>query len=117
MLCANKCDLALDEDSNELISEEMIPIMEEFKEIESCIRASAKVHYNVNQVFDAQSRFLHIFQLPNMVLGFLFVPKGYCASHCASVRLEGTELKATHCGCVATNILYVRYIIVILALT
>ncbi|KAK7207949.1 mitochondrial Rho GTPase 1 [Myxozyma melibiosi] len=51
VLCANKCDLALDEELNELIMDEMVPMMEEFKEIESCIRASAKAHYNVNQAF------------------------------------------------------------------
>ncbi|KAK9450243.1 EF hand associated-domain-containing protein [Limtongia smithiae] len=49
VLCANKCDLLLDMDSAEVILDEMIPIMEEFKEIESCIRTSAMEHYNVNQ--------------------------------------------------------------------
>ncbi|KAK9377955.1 EF hand associated-domain-containing protein [Lipomyces chichibuensis] len=51
VLCANKCDLVVDTDSAEVILDEMIPIMEEFKEIESCIRSSAKEQYNVNQAF------------------------------------------------------------------
>ncbi|KAK9240687.1 EF hand associated-domain-containing protein [Lipomyces kononenkoae] len=51
VLCANKCDLAVDTDSAEVILDEMIPIMEEFKEVESCIRSSAKEQYNVNQAF------------------------------------------------------------------
>ncbi|KAK9460538.1 EF hand associated-domain-containing protein [Lipomyces oligophaga] len=50
VLCANKCDFD-DADSSELLGDEIIPVMEEFKEIEACIRASAKNHYNVNQVF------------------------------------------------------------------
>lgn len=33
------------------MTEEMVPILKEFKEIESCIRCSAKLHYNVNQAF------------------------------------------------------------------
>ncbi|KAK9468914.1 EF hand associated-domain-containing protein [Lipomyces arxii] len=51
VLCANKSDLVVDTDSTEVILDEMVPIMEEFKEIESCIRSSAKEHYNVNQAF------------------------------------------------------------------
>ncbi|KAK9479642.1 EF hand associated-domain-containing protein [Lipomyces japonicus] len=51
VICANKCDLVVDTDSTEVIADELIPIMEEFKEVESCIRCSAKEHYNVNQAF------------------------------------------------------------------
>ncbi len=35
----------------QVVDEEMLPLMAEFKEIDSCIRTSAKEHYNVNEVF------------------------------------------------------------------
>ncbi|KAG4305488.1 hypothetical protein PORY_001044 [Pneumocystis oryctolagi] len=50
VLCANKCD-NLEADGLQIIEEEMLPIMKEFKEVESCIRSSGKSHYNVNEVF------------------------------------------------------------------
>ncbi|KAI5310652.1 ERMES complex Ca(2+)-binding regulatory GTPase gem1, partial [Ascosphaera atra] len=69
VLCANKSDLAQGHGEgtapgettnayNEtpdaaaaVIDEEMIPIMSEFKEIDSCIRTSARLHKNVNEAF------------------------------------------------------------------
>lgn len=51
MLCENKCDTVAPIDSERAIVDEMIPIMNEFKEIQSCIRCSAKEHYNVNEAF------------------------------------------------------------------
>ncbi|EMR08217.2 hypothetical protein PNEG_03386 [Pneumocystis murina B123] len=50
VLCANKCD-NLEKDGSQVIEEEMLPIMKEFKEVESCIRSSGKTHKNVNEVF------------------------------------------------------------------
>ncbi|CCJ28386.1 unnamed protein product [Pneumocystis jirovecii] len=50
VLCANKCD-NLEADGSLIIEEEMLPIMKEFKEVESCIRSSGKAHRNVNEVF------------------------------------------------------------------
>lgn len=50
VLCANKCD-HLETDKQHVIEEEMLPIMKEFKEVESCIRSSGKLHLNVNEVF------------------------------------------------------------------
>ncbi|KAL7273573.1 ERMES complex Ca(2+)-binding regulatory GTPase gem1 [Rhizina undulata] len=47
VLCANKSDLSPDVETKE----EMMPIMLEYKEIDSCIRASAKEGKNVNEVF------------------------------------------------------------------
>ncbi|KAK6346604.1 ERMES complex Ca(2+)-binding regulatory GTPase gem1 [Orbilia brochopaga] len=47
VLCANKSDLRPDVDVAQVVEEEMMPIMQEFKEIDSCIRASAKEHRNV----------------------------------------------------------------------
>ncbi|KAF8476826.1 EF hand associated-domain-containing protein [Kalaharituber pfeilii] len=47
VLCANKSDLAPDVEAEE----EMMPIMMEFKEIDSCIRASAKEKKNVVETF------------------------------------------------------------------
>ncbi|OAA61069.1 miro-2-like, mitochondrial GTPase [Niveomyces insectorum RCEF 264] len=34
-----------------VLEEEMVPVMQEFREIDSCIRASAREHHNVNEVF------------------------------------------------------------------
>jgi mitochondrial Rho GTPase 1 len=51
VLAANKCDVQTSEESSRAIADEMIPILKEFKEIESCIRCSAKLHFNVNQAF------------------------------------------------------------------
>jgi Ras family protein T1 len=51
VLSANKADMASKEESARAMSEEMIPILKEFKEIESCIRCSARHHFNVNQAF------------------------------------------------------------------
>ncbi|KAG4302983.1 hypothetical protein PCK1_000649 [Pneumocystis canis] len=50
VLCANKCD-NLEADGPQVIEEEMLPIMKEFKEVESCIRSSGKFHRNVNELF------------------------------------------------------------------
>ncbi|KAK9456671.1 EF hand associated-domain-containing protein [Dipodascopsis uninucleata] len=51
VLCSNKNDLISESNPAEALADEMVPIMEEFKEVESCIRCSAKEHYNVNQAF------------------------------------------------------------------
>ncbi|KAA8911120.1 mitochondrial Rho GTPase [Sphaerosporella brunnea] len=47
ILCANKSDLYPDVEAET----EMMPIMLEFKEIDSCIRASAKELRNINEMF------------------------------------------------------------------
>ena len=51
ILCANKADLGPEQDSQNEICDEMIPVMQEYKEIESCIRCSAKQNRMVNEVF------------------------------------------------------------------
>ncbi|RAO72030.1 uncharacterized protein BHQ10_008042 [Talaromyces amestolkiae] len=51
VLCANKADLATDMTDAQVIDEEMLPVMAEFKEIDSCIRSSARQHRNVNEAF------------------------------------------------------------------
>lgn len=51
VLCANKSDLVQHGSSAQIAEEEMLPVMAEFKEIDSCIRTSAKEHYNVNEAF------------------------------------------------------------------
>ncbi|KKY17501.1 putative mitochondrial gtpase (miro-2) [Phaeomoniella chlamydospora] len=51
VLCANKSDLATDGTGPQVMEEEMLPLMAEFKEIDSCIRTSAREHYNVNEAF------------------------------------------------------------------
>ncbi|KAI1079928.1 mitochondrial Rho GTPase [Whalleya microplaca] len=50
VLCANKSDLT-DNTTPQVVEEEMQPVMSEFREIDSCIRASAKEHDNVNETF------------------------------------------------------------------
>jgi Ras family protein T1 len=49
VLCANKCDLTPGEAPG--VADEMLSVMSEFKEMDSCIRTSAKEHHNVNEAF------------------------------------------------------------------
>ena len=51
VLCANKSDLSANISTEQIVEEEMLPLMEEFKEIDTCIRTSARVHHNINEVF------------------------------------------------------------------
>lgn len=51
VLCANKADLAANGTSAQVVEEEMLPVMAEFKELDACIRTSARKHYNVNEAF------------------------------------------------------------------
>ena len=51
VLCANKADTQNTGAAAQVVPDEMIPVMNEFKEIDSCIRSSAKDHYNVNEAF------------------------------------------------------------------
>ena len=55
VLCANKSDLRPDVDVAQIVEEEMMPIMQEFKEIDSCIRASVKERRNINEVCRSQA--------------------------------------------------------------
>ena len=51
ILCANKADLAKNSDTSQIIEDEMLPVMGEWNEIDSCIRTSAREHHNINEVF------------------------------------------------------------------
>lgn len=51
VLCANKSDLTGNDNTPQVVDGEMLPVMAEFREIDSCIRASAREHRNVNEVF------------------------------------------------------------------
>lgn len=51
VLCANKSDLTSNGNTAQVVEDEMLPVMAEFKEIDSCIRTSAREHHNVNEVF------------------------------------------------------------------
>lgn len=51
VLCANKSDLAGQGTTPQVVEEELLPVMAEFREIDSCIRTSARDHRNVNEVF------------------------------------------------------------------
>ena len=51
VLCANKADLVKNSSTSQIIEDEMLPVMGEWKEIDSCIRTSAREHHNINEVF------------------------------------------------------------------
>ncbi|KAK3069136.1 ERMES complex Ca(2+)-binding regulatory GTPase gem1 [Teratosphaeriaceae sp. CCFEE 6253] len=52
VLCANKSDLSPAGTSTaQIVTDEMLPVMGEFKEIDSCVRTSAREHHNINEVF------------------------------------------------------------------
>jgi Ras family protein T1 len=51
VLCANKSDLSPAGSEAQVIEDEVLPVMAEFKEIDSCIRTSAREHRNVNEAF------------------------------------------------------------------
>jgi Ras family protein T1 len=51
VLCSNKSDLAPGTSTAQVIEDEMLPLMAEFKEIDSCIRTSAREHHNINEAF------------------------------------------------------------------
>ena len=51
VVCANKSDLAKNISTEQVVEDEMLPVMAEFKEIDSCIRTSAREHHNINEAF------------------------------------------------------------------
>jgi mitochondrial Rho GTPase 1 len=52
VLCANKSDLSpAGASTAQIVTDEMLPVMAEFKEIDSCVRTSAREHHNINEVF------------------------------------------------------------------
>ena len=51
VLCANKSDLSPDLITDQIVEDEFLPVMAEYKEIDSCIRTSAREHHNINEVF------------------------------------------------------------------
>ncbi|MCJ1312511.1 ERMES complex Ca(2+)-binding regulatory GTPase gem1 [Agyrium rufum] len=60
VLCASKADLAVKTSTSQIIEEEMLPLMAEFKEIDSCIRTSARENYNVGEaIFLCQKAVTH----------------------------------------------------------
>ncbi|KAG6814245.1 ERMES complex Ca(2+)-binding regulatory GTPase gem1 [Tricholoma furcatifolium] len=60
ILVGNKIDLRGGQVTNEALEEEIIPIMSEFKEVETCVECSAKTPLNVSEVFYfAQKAVLH----------------------------------------------------------
>jgi Ras family protein T1 len=60
VLCASKADLRLQDGAAEFQAEEMLGLMSEFKEIDSCIRTSAKDHSNIMQaIFLCQKAVTH----------------------------------------------------------
>ncbi|KAL0961338.1 hypothetical protein HGRIS_006294 [Hohenbuehelia grisea] len=60
ILVGNKIDLRGGEVTNEALEAEILPIMNEFKEVETCVECSAKLPVNVSEVFYwAQKAVLH----------------------------------------------------------
>ncbi|TCD70911.1 ERMES complex Ca(2+)-binding regulatory GTPase gem1 [Steccherinum ochraceum] len=60
ILVGNKIDLRGGEVTNEALEDEIIPIMNEFKEVETCVECSALANVNVSEVFYfAQKAVLH----------------------------------------------------------
>ncbi|EEB95011.1 hypothetical protein MPER_06085 [Moniliophthora perniciosa FA553] len=60
ILVGNKIDLRGGEVTNEALEDEIVPIMNEFKEVETCVECSAKIPLNVSEVFYfAQKAVLH----------------------------------------------------------
>ncbi|KAI0036512.1 EF hand associated-domain-containing protein [Vararia minispora EC-137] len=51
ILVGNKIDLRGGEVTNEALEAEIVPIMKEFKEVETCVECSAKLPVNVSEVF------------------------------------------------------------------
>ena len=51
IICNNKSDLDTSTEPSTVLNEEFIPLLTDFKEVEACIRCSAKENYNVNQAF------------------------------------------------------------------
>ena len=51
VLCANKSDLSASMSTEQVVEDEMLPVMAEFEEVDSCIRTSAREHHNINEVF------------------------------------------------------------------
>lgn len=57
ILCKNKCDdcgdnaAGVDAEDTKVEDEEFIPILMEFKEVDTCIKTSAKTQFDVNQAF------------------------------------------------------------------
>ncbi|KAI8328373.1 EF hand associated-domain-containing protein [Chlamydoabsidia padenii] len=60
ILVGNKIDLRGDDVTNQSLEDEVIPIMNEFKEVETCVECSSKQLLNVSEVFYfAQKAVLH----------------------------------------------------------
>ncbi|KIY71675.1 mitochondrial Rho GTPase [Cylindrobasidium torrendii FP15055 ss-10] len=60
ILVGNKIDLRGGEVTNEALEDEIVPIMNEFKEVETCVECSARLPLNVSEVFYfAQKAVLH----------------------------------------------------------
>lgn len=60
ILVGNKIDLRGGHVTNEALEDEIVPIMNEFKEVETCVECSAKMPLNVSEVFYfAQKAVLH----------------------------------------------------------
>ncbi|KAF8580114.1 mitochondrial Rho GTPase [Ramaria rubella] len=60
ILVGNKIDLRGGEVTNQALEDEILPIMNEFKEVETCVECSARMPLNVSEVFYfAQKAVLH----------------------------------------------------------
>ena len=97
VLVGNKIDTRGLDVSNENLEEEVLPIMNDFKEVETCVECSAQNLVNVAEVFYfAQKAVLH----PTTPLydSREHVPRDNKALKCRNLGLE-----ASMCQCIATN--------------
>lgn len=51
IVCNSKLDLQTSSDISVALNEEFMPLLKDFKEVEACIRCSAKENYNINHAF------------------------------------------------------------------
>jgi len=60
VLVGNKVDLRGDDINNDALEDQIMPIMDEFKEVETCVECSTKIPLNVTELFYfAQKAVLH----------------------------------------------------------
>src|SRR2546423_798157 len=111
VLVANKSDLVSEKEAKRVLSEEMVPVMQEFKEVESCVRCSAKARFNVNEVHPPKAM--------GLMIGILSMSKSGDASNCTplfsvdinldpSIRFQGTESQASCCSGAPADIFPLR---------
>jgi Ras family protein T1 len=107
VLCANKSDLPDESSTAQVVEEQMLPVMAEFKEIDSCIRTSAREHHNINEVFYLcqKVRLSAVGVVICLAIPMLTVTSGCDTSDRATLRLQGICTKAWRNRSITANLL------------